>query len=213
MPEENLEGTFSQCPRALWEFTWTRLRFGDFCRQRFGDFRPQNWFSSPIRRGEVKHWKSNYNVRPSISLTYAMVLRRMFKHPLPLNTLCTCLFSRIFSTGGTTGEATNPCPPEPNCPKVTVKRPTLVYLDAYVLRTATVKPPNLVPMLATVKPTTLLQPPADGVKCEVPQLAGALMPYIERRRVCGATAGQTLYCTVLCTDGQTLYCTVLCTAG
>ena len=37
----------------------------------------QNWFSSSIRKGEVKHWKSKYNVRPSISFTYARVFRRM----------------------------------------------------------------------------------------------------------------------------------------
>ena len=29
LPEENLEGAFSQCPRALWEFTWT-LPWGMF---------------------------------------------------------------------------------------------------------------------------------------------------------------------------------------
>ena len=39
----------------------------------------QNCFSSTIRGGEVKHWKSKYTVRPSISLTYARVLRRMCK--------------------------------------------------------------------------------------------------------------------------------------
>ena len=39
----------------------------------------QNLFSSPTRGGEVKHWKSKYNVWPSISLTYARVLRRIFR--------------------------------------------------------------------------------------------------------------------------------------
>ena len=38
----------------------------------------QSWLSSPIRREEVKHWKSKYNVRPSISLTNARVFRRIF---------------------------------------------------------------------------------------------------------------------------------------
>ena len=59
-----------------------RLRFGDFCRRRFGDFRLQNWFSSPIRCWEVKHWSSNYNVRQPNIHTYARVLRRMAEHML-----------------------------------------------------------------------------------------------------------------------------------
>ena len=52
------------------------LGFGDFCRRRFGDFHPELVLISNQERGG-KHWKSKYNVRPSISLTYAWVLRRM----------------------------------------------------------------------------------------------------------------------------------------
>ena len=48
--------------------------------------RPQNWLSSPIRSWEVKHWNLKYNVRPSKSLTYARVLRRM----------CVCLLMCMY---------------------------------------------------------------------------------------------------------------------